>query len=290
MARAFGDIGSTIFGFFSGSSDIYRSVNISAGSGDTSFDISRENNDDGTIGTALTVKQEFPKSNRLSSISVTSSDTDNPSVTIDIGKKLIKKLSVSTTICDPSLSFDIGFNNDKTDLDINIRNDFSKQSVENINIAASYDSLLNKKLLIGASVELDQVEQTQNYDIGAEYVVNDRISVGVLALDKLTKFDVGLSLNKFRGNDKNTLFGKVSVGTDKEDKPDINYSLGLRRTLTSNSNLDFMVSNNDTVNVVYNIDPKEDKKMKLSGFIAADLSFNRDTPTTAKLRYGINIE
>lgn len=290
MARAFGDIGAAIFGFFSGSSDVYRSVNISAGSGDTGFDVSRENNDDGSVGTALTVSQEFPKSNKLSSISVTTSDTDNPSVKIDSGKKLLKKVSLSTTICDPSLSFDIGYNNDKADVDINLRTDFSKRAIESINIAASYDSLLNKKLLIGASLELDHVEQTHNYDIGAEYQINDRVSVGILALDQLKKFDVGVSFDKFRGNDQNQLFGKLSVGTDDKDQADINYSLGLRRTLSSNSNIDFMVSNNDQVNIVYNIDPKPERKMAVSGFIAADLSFSKDAQTRAKLRYGISIE
>jgi len=290
MARAFGDIGSAIFGFFSGSSDVYRTVNISAGSADTSFDVSRKNNDDGSIQTDLTVTQEFPKSNRVSSISATSSDTDNPSVNIDFGKKLLKKVSLSTNICDPSLSFDIGYKNDATDLDINVRTDFSKQAIESINISASYDSLLNKKLLIGGSVELDQVEQTQNYDIGVQYEINDRVSVGILALDQLKKFDVGVSFDKFRGNDKNKLFGKLSVGTNDKDQADINYSLGMRRTLTSNSNIDFMVSNNDTVNVVYNIDPKEESKMALSGFIAADLSFSNDAQSRAKLRYGVNIE
>ena len=291
MARSFGSIGSAIFGFFSGSSDIDRVVNISTNSGDTGFDISRQNNDDGSIDTSLTVTQEFPKSNKISSVSVTSSDYDHPSVTIESDQKLIKQLALSTTICDPNLSFDVGYNNDKTDLGVYLRTNFATQQVENISISASYDSLLDKKLLIGTQIELNHVEQTHNVDLVAEYEINDRLSVGMLALDQLTRFDFGVSLDKFRGKNEDTLFGKVSVGTDENDKADINYSLGLRRQLNKYSDINLMVSNNDTVNVVYNMTPKHDEnkgRLSLSGFIAADLSFNNAT-TSAKLRYGINI-
>ena len=289
MARSFGDIGASIFDFFGGSSDIYRSVGLSSKSGPTSFNVSRNNKDDGSIETSLSVKQQFEK---YGSISVTSSDSENPSVTMESDKKLIKSLCISSTICDPDLSLNIGYNDEKKyDLGLNINTNFGNRQLQDIDISLSYDSLLNKKLLIGTNININQTNQEQNYGFGAEYAINDRLSVAVLALDKLKNFDVGISVNNFRGNQKNTLFGKVSAGTDDNDKSEINYSVGLRREINKNSSIDFSVNNIDKINVVYNTsNDGNNNSFNLSGFIAADLDFAPDAAARAKLRYGISID
>lgn len=294
MARSFHDIGSSIFGFFFGPDDYFRSLAISTTAGPTSFAVARDNKDDNNVETYLTVNQELSNP-VVSKLSFSTSDASNPSVSVESDALKNKHISMSSTLSDPNLSLNVEYNDeDKYSLSCSLNTNFETQRFEAVNICAAYDSLLNKNLLVGANFNLSNEEQPNEmtYSFGLEYQHSERLSFGVLARDNLQKFDVGLMLDKFRGSEANTLFAKVSAEVDTEHKPEIDYAVGLNYAIDEDSCFDFIVNKNNTVNMRYSVNNCRDENaaFMFHAFVASHLDFNHDVAKKAKLQYGVSIE
>merc|ERR1712154_474259 len=190
---------------------------------------------------------------------------------------------------DPNVAIDLNYNDqDKYCFDVSLETNTRTQELNNVDISVSFDSLLNKRLLIGTHFNLNNAfneEQHQSYDLAAEYKYSDNLLFGVCANNNLNNFIFGLMHNR---NNKTTLFGKVFAGKnddDQDDRPLIDYSLGLQYELNEESNLNFIVNKNNTLNVRFSTG----NGSNLNGFIAANLNLN-DAQKRARMQYGIFIE
>ncbi len=146
----FADIGTSIFGWFPDGDDTSRIVEVSSRSEDAGFTVSRANNDDGTVGTALAAIKQFPANSLISNVVVTASDTDNPSLEVTSDRLQGHNVTMSAFVCDPEMTLQCGYNDQKRySLDLSLNTEFGSMLSPDLHMFAAADSLMNNKLLIG---------------------------------------------------------------------------------------------------------------------------------------------
>jgi len=284
MARSFGDLGASIFGWFFDGDDTNRIVEVSSKSGPSGFTISRTNKDDQSVATALTATTEYG----ANCINVTASDSESPSFEIRSDKFKDRNVTMSGVLCDPEMAVEIGYNDQKRySLDLGINAEFASMTAPDINLCAAADSLLESKLMIGGAVNLPSSTKGQSagFAVGAEYRLNADTVIAVRGNDNLKEIECGFMKERFRGNADNTLFGRMVAGSDGAEQRKMDFAVGMNHKVDEQSSVDVMVSNRDMVNVRYNLN----NGAGLSGFMAAFVNL-KDPRSRAKLQYGVLFE
>merc|ERR1719295_2409966 len=224
MARSFGDIGESIFGWFFTRNDAKNTFQVSTKSKSTGFSVSRTIKDDNTVSAALTATKDFTDSRYISSIDYTISNTDN--VSVDFQSDLFKHRNVSLSASmfdppEPKGTLEIGYNDQKKySLDMTINTDFNSMFTPDINLSTTMDSLMNNTLCIGIDTHWPsstQKEQSIGFESGAEYQWNEDTVFAVKGNESLKEMEFGFMKSQFRGNGNDTLFGRMVAGVDELD-------------------------------------------------------------------------
>lgn len=203
MATTFGDVGQSIFGWFFNKNDKTHSLDISSQVGPTRFSVSRTmstNKEDGsnTVSTSLSTSHDFDSNSLISSVKFTSSDTDNPSICVQSNKLKHRNISFSASICEPEMTVDIGYNDEKKySLELSVNSNFTTITSPEMDfdVSASMDSLMGNKLCIGGSVNV----LSREFEVGAQYKLNEDTMFAVRGNDSLKNVELGVMKQKFGG-------------------------------------------------------------------------------------------
>ena len=245
--------------------------------GATSLSVDRNNESETTkfANNSLTLTQEA-RNSLISSLSLTISDVDQPSLSLQSDAMKKKNVSLGATACDRDVSFNANYN-DRRKYDVDVAVDaVYGEDINAVTVCLARDGLMDNKLLVGGSVGLDAKEKSYSYSVGVEYKHSDDIVVGVKSNDNLQGFDVGFMYDKVGGYRKYALFGQASL-------PSYEYRVGVQRQINAQSSVGIVCKRWDrTANVRYNFD-----QSNFSGFVGANLNFD-DSQNRVNLQYGVS--
>merc|ERR1712129_361409 len=173
----FDDVGSSIYNFFGRSND-QRSIDINSESQSNGFSIFRSNEgtqtlSDGAVSTSLTAWHTLEENPLISSVSLTVSDTNNPSLTLQTAKTT--NVSINATLCDPNVALNVNYNDEsRYNVDLSVLCSPTKRRLDSLNISVAIDNLLDNRLTIGGNVCHSIEEMGSHVEFGAEYRRNDK--------------------------------------------------------------------------------------------------------------------
>merc|ERR1712154_173282 len=150
MAPSFCEIGASIFEFFADADNTRQSLDVASSSGNTSFSVSRKTTTDNTVATAVTVTREMD-STAISAISVSCSDSENPSVELASNALQSRNVALSATLCDPEVTVNVGYNDQKRyAADLCVNTEATALTVSGIEASVACDGLMSQRLVVGA--------------------------------------------------------------------------------------------------------------------------------------------